>query len=154
MRRRRRAEVGDVTEIEPVESKPSKKRKTRPMKEVAVSRKAVARRLVRLARMLAAEDGWPKKVEKGGLREKMGLKEDQPLEEQTSPSAVAKFFQETDEEGRGMVTFAMNSNQDSSFWKKVADMIEKESKAKEKEEKKESSVAEALVGLAEELLGM
>lgn len=66
---------------------------------------------------------WPSKVEKGGLRAALGLDEDKPLEEQTSPSAVAKFFKGADKEGRGMVMFAVNSNQDQAFWKKVGDMI-------------------------------
>jgi len=82
----------------------------------------IARRLVNLAKELIA-DGWPSKVEKGGLREKMGLKEDQPLQDQTSASAVAKFFKSTDAEGRGMVMFAINSNQDSKFWKQVHNAI-------------------------------
>lgn len=89
-------------------------------------RNRIASELLQLARELIADD-WPSKVEEGGLRGKMGLKKDEPLEEQTSPSAVAKFFKSTDKEGRGMVMFAVNSNQDSDFWKKVGDMIEKAS---------------------------
>ena len=62
---------------------------------------------------------WPSKVKEGGLRSAMGLSTDKPLEEQTSPSAVIKFFEGADKKGRGMVMFAVNSNKDSAFWKKV-----------------------------------
>ena len=73
----------------------------------------------------ASEDGmdrsaaWPSKVDKGDLRKAMGLKADESLEDQSSASAVAKFFKGADKKGRGMVMFAVNSNKDSAFWKKV-----------------------------------
>jgi hypothetical protein len=41
---------------------------------------------------------WPSKVKEG---------------------AVIKFFESADKKGRGMVMFAVNSNKDSAFWKKV-----------------------------------
>ena len=63
---------------------------------------------------------WPTKVKEGGLRGAMGLKTDEPLQDQTSASAVVAFFKKADKKGRGMVTFAMNTNKDSAFWKKVA----------------------------------
>lgn len=93
-----------------------------------MNRYKVARELVHLAKMLIKADktaAWPTKVEKGGLRKAMGLDEDKPLEDQTSPSAVIKFFEGADKEGRGMVMFAVNSNQDSSFWKKVGAGLKK-----------------------------
>ena len=86
---------------------------------------AVAKRCVQLAKQVLA---WPANVKEGGLRKAMGLKTDKPLEEQASPSDVIKFFQSADASGRGMVTFAMNSNKQSSFWKKVAQGISKGSK--------------------------
>lgn len=62
---------------------------------------------------------WPSKVKEGGLRAAMGLSTDKSLEDQSSPSAVISFFKKADEKGRGMVMFAVNSNKDSTFWKKV-----------------------------------
>ena len=73
--------------------------------------------------VVAKDQDWPEKVEKGGLRKKMGLKEDKPLKDQTTPEKVAKFFEDADEEERGMVTFAVNSNQDIPFWKQVGKLI-------------------------------
>ena len=72
------------------------------------------------------DDGWPEKIEKGGLRKRMGLKKDEPLEDQTTPEKVAEFFKDADKDGRGKVMFAVNSNQDVPFWKKVAELIEPE----------------------------
>jgi len=94
-------------------------------------REALARRCIRLAEMLVGDPrtaAWPSKVEKGGLRKKMGLKADEPLEDQASASDVVKFFNGTDAEGRGMVMFAVNSNKGSSFWKKVGAALAKQSK--------------------------
>jgi len=88
-----------------------------------MNRRMVAREMTRIARLL--EGAWPSKVKSGGLREAMGLDPSIPLEEQSSPSAVAKFFEGADASGRGMVMFAVNSNQDVAFWKKVASMIGK-----------------------------
>lgn len=76
------------------------------------------------------EDSWPEDVEKGGLRKLMGLDADKSLEDQTSPTAVAEFFQKADKGGRGKVMFAVNSNKDSEFWKKVGDMVHEKSKEK------------------------
>lgn len=80
--------------------------------------------LVKIAKSLVAD--WPDKVEKGGLRKEMGLDENESLEDQTSPSAVASFFNSADKEGKGMVMFAINSNKDNSFWQKVHSMIKKD----------------------------
>ena len=87
-----------------------------------MDRRMIARELVLIAQDLVAQ-GWPSKVEKGALREGMGLDPNIPLEDQASPSDVASFFKKADKSGRGMVMFAVNSNQDSKFWKKVGDMI-------------------------------
>lgn len=95
-------------------------------------REALAERCIRMAEMLVGSRStaaaWPGKVEKGGLRKKMGLKTDKSLEEQSSPSDVVKFFNGTDAEGRGMVMFAVNSNKGSAFWKKVGAALGKQSK--------------------------
>ena len=80
-----------------------------------------AQELLAVARELAG--AWPSSVRAGGLRQAMGLKKDVPLEEQSSPSAVVKFFDGADKKGRGMVMFAVNSNKDVAFWKKVGQMI-------------------------------
>ena len=84
----------------------------------------IARQLVKLAKELVGA-GWPKSVEQGKLRDALGLDDSKPLEDQTSPSKVVKFFEGGDKSDRGMVMFAMNSNQDSAFWKKVKTMIGK-----------------------------
>lgn len=89
------------------------------------SRQFVAQELVNISRYLVEADemkeaAWPTKVNEGGLRGALGLKKDEPLEDQTSASAVISFFKKADKKGRGMVTFAMNTNKDSAFWKKVA----------------------------------
>lgn len=69
------------------------------------------------------ENGWPEDVGEGDLRERMDLNKDQSLEDQTTPENVAEFFDNTDAEGRGMVMFAVNSNKDNDFWKKVGDLV-------------------------------
>jgi hypothetical protein len=92
-------------------------------KERVMKRNEAVRELVRAAREIVGDE-WPSKVEKGGLRGAMGLNEDEPLEDQASPGDVANFFEGADEEGRGMVMFAVNSNRDVPFWQKVGDMIE------------------------------
>lgn len=78
------------------------------------------------------DENWPKKIKKGGLREKMGLATDEPLEDQVKPEKVAAFFKKAvnkgDKDVRGKVMFAVNSNQDKPFWKKVGSLI-KEKKA-------------------------
>lgn len=84
----------------------------------------VAKKLLRTARELLAD--WPSNVDEGGLREAMGLDPNQPLEDQASPSDVIDFFNNTDESGRGMVMFAVNSNQDSDFWQSVKEGIGEE----------------------------
>lgn len=72
------------------------------------------------------KNGWPEDVKEGGLRERMGLDPDKPLEDQTTPEKVAAFFDKTDKDGRGKVMYAVNSNQDNDFWKKVGDLVEPE----------------------------
>jgi hypothetical protein len=81
-------------------------------------------------RILTEED-WPEDVGEGDLRERMGLSTEKSLEDQTSPTEVAQFFENTDEEGRGMVMFAVNSNQDNEFWSKVHDLIKKDGEESE-----------------------
>jgi len=71
------------------------------------------------------KNGWPEDVKEGGLRNRMGLDEDKPLDEQTTPEEVANFFDQADEDGRGKVMYAVNSNKnDNEFWAEVADLIE------------------------------
>lgn len=77
-------------------------------------------------RILSEED-WPKEVEEGDLRKRMELSQEKPLEDQTSPSEVAEFFNNTDAKGRGMVMFAVNSNKNNEFWKSVHNIIKKNS---------------------------
>lgn len=72
------------------------------------------------------EDDWPEDVQEGGLRNRMGLDPKKPLEDQTSPEKVAEFFDKTDKDGRGKVMYAVNSNQDNDFWKKVGSLIKPE----------------------------
>lgn len=74
-------------------------------------------------RIMTEEDEWPEEVEEGDLRDRMELKTTEPLEDQTTPENVAEFFENTDEEGRGMVMFAVNSNQDNEFWQEVHNKI-------------------------------
>ena len=91
-----------------------------------MDRDGVAKELVAVAKLLTA--AWPKKVKEGGLRSKMGLSEDKPLEDQASASDVVKFFNSTDDDGRGKVMFAVNSNKDKAFWKQVGSALKKQSK--------------------------
>lgn len=78
-------------------------------------------------RILSEEnEDWPEDVGEGDLRDRMDLKTSEPLEDQTTPEEVAKFFDNTDKKGRGMVMFAVNSNQDNEFWKKVHDLIKED----------------------------
>ncbi|MBD3406198.1 MAG: hypothetical protein GF411_08820 [Candidatus Lokiarchaeota archaeon] len=78
--------------------------------------------------LMKEEGDWPDKVEKGDLRERMDLSTQKSLEDQTTPHDVAKFFDNTNEEGRGMVMFAVNSNKDDNeFWASVYDLIKDKS---------------------------
>lgn len=69
------------------------------------------------------DNGWPEDVEKGGLRKRLDLDPNKPLEDQTTPEKVAKYFEQAGEDGRGKVMYAVNSNQDNEFWKKVGELI-------------------------------
>jgi len=81
----------------------------------------IARKLIEIAKECLAD--WPSNVKEGGLRKEMGLDIEKPLSDQVSPSKVVDFFKKADKHQRGMVMFAVNSNQDDPFWKKVGDMI-------------------------------
>lgn len=80
-----------------------------------------AESLIRLAKTLLSR--WPNKVEKGGLRDAMGLDPEKPLQEQASVNDVVRFFEDGDKSERGMVMFAVNSNQDNDFWQDVYEKI-------------------------------
>lgn len=74
-------------------------------------------------------EGMPTDVEEGGLRKRLGLETDKPLEDQTTPEKVAEYFKNASEDGRGKVMYAVNSNKkDSKFWKDVYDLIKDEEK--------------------------